>query len=301
MKLTLNFFLLILFSTHIVGQDVLFYNTYHSQLYYNPAFAGSNEASAINYSYRNQWPELSGNYQTHFLEANQVLSKGHGLGISYLHDNSANTLFRNEFQISYAKSFSINEKSMLSFGTRMGIIHKKLDYSNLIFGDQIDPRQGFVYNTSDPIAESVNAYDISFGALYYNKRWYVCASGLHLNTPNTSLTGGNAPLPVLINGELGYKWEIKSFNLIPFARVFSQGTFNSYWTGVKLRYKKVQASFIFQNESSFIYGLRYCGEIFSIGYHFNYFDSPLFTTTHELGLGLNLNPFNKTNNLPFNF
>ena len=49
----------------VFAQDPTFTQFYANPLYLNPAFAGSNKCPRISMNYRNEWPNLSGNYVTY--------------------------------------------------------------------------------------------------------------------------------------------------------------------------------------------------------------------------------------------
>ena len=47
------------------AQDPTFTQFYANPLYLNPAFAGSNGCPRFALNYRNEWPQLTGNYVTY--------------------------------------------------------------------------------------------------------------------------------------------------------------------------------------------------------------------------------------------
>ena len=51
----------------VYAQDPTFTQFYANPLYLNPAFAGSNKCPRISMNYRNEWPQLTGNYVTYSL------------------------------------------------------------------------------------------------------------------------------------------------------------------------------------------------------------------------------------------
>ena len=76
-KLSLLFSLTIvlsLFNTlELKAQDPEFTQFYANPLYLNPAFAGSMRCPRLAMNYRNQWPAISGNFQTYSVSYDQHL------------------------------------------------------------------------------------------------------------------------------------------------------------------------------------------------------------------------------------
>ncbi|HRE96129.1 MAG TPA: type IX secretion system membrane protein PorP/SprF, partial [Flavobacteriales bacterium] len=92
---------------------------------------------------------------------------------------------------------------------------KSLDWSKLTFGDMIDPRRGFVYQTGDvPRGGSVGNMDFSAGILGFSENFYIGFSAHHLTEPNESLVTGTSPLPMKLSGHAGA--------VIPLGKVFNQ-------------------------------------------------------------------------------
>ena len=62
----ISFLFLVSFcGTIAIAQEPTFTQFYANPLYLNPAFAGSNKCPRVNLNYRNEWPNLSGNYVTY--------------------------------------------------------------------------------------------------------------------------------------------------------------------------------------------------------------------------------------------
>ena len=67
----------------------------------------------------------------------------------------------------------------------------------MTFGDMIDPRRGFIYETQDiPRGGMVQAVDFSTGILGFTDKYYFGAAVHHLNEPNESLVVGTSRLPM---------------------------------------------------------------------------------------------------------
>jgi type IX secretion system PorP/SprF family membrane protein len=70
-----------------LAQDPTFTQFYANPLYLNPALAGSYGCSRFALNYRNQWPQLSGNYLTYSASYDQYFKNiSGGFGVLATHD-----------------------------------------------------------------------------------------------------------------------------------------------------------------------------------------------------------------------
>jgi type IX secretion system PorP/SprF family membrane protein len=102
-------------------------------------------------NYRNQWPSLTGAYVTTCASYDQhVETVSGGLGIMVMNDRAAqNTLNTTTVSGIYSYQQAINRKFSIKAGFQASYFQKSLDWSKLTFGDMIDPRKGFIYETND--------------------------------------------------------------------------------------------------------------------------------------------------------
>jgi type IX secretion system PorP/SprF family membrane protein len=76
-------------------------------------------------------------------------------------------------------------------------LQKALNWNDLTFGDMIDPRRGFIYQTQEIRRGGVvQAVDFSAGLLGFSDKYYVGLAVHHLNEPNESLVVGTSRLPM---------------------------------------------------------------------------------------------------------
>ena len=74
-----------------------------------------------------------------------------------------------------------------------------------MFGDMIDPRRGFIYETSDTLLfEPVAFVSTGIGMAYSGNRVDAGLSALHINKPNESLVLGESRLPMRLNAHAQY-------------------------------------------------------------------------------------------------
>ena len=304
MKQLLIFFSL-LFSTSIfLSQDPIFYNVQQNKLFVNPAYTGTVESFSVAMNYRNQWPQSSANYQTFTTEVNQYLGNGNGVSVLFSNDNAANTLFKRELVLGYGKRFSFNEKHHLSLGIQLGFFAKRLDWDKITFGDQIDPRRGFVYQSNDiPRGGSVFGLDFNAGLLYYNKFFFLGTSVKHLTQPNESVLGGVSRLPMLYSAQIGGKLLLNDLKILPSISAYQQGTFGpSIVYNLAYRYKGFQLDMGYWSGNGLTFGLGIDFDNFSIGYIYGMSQSNfLNVSSHELRAVFKAKTFKKVNEHFFDF
>ena len=188
------------------AQDPQFTQFYANPLYLNPAFAGTARCPRVALNYRNQWPALTGTFVTTSASYDQhVDAILGGLGILVTHDQAGKgTLNTTTVSGIYSHQLAISRKFSMKFGVQATYFQKSLDWSKLTFGDQIDPRRGFIYTTNDvPRGGSIGNADFSAGVLGYTDIFFVGAAVHHLTQPNESLIVGTSRLPMKITGHAG--------------------------------------------------------------------------------------------------
>ena len=124
----------------VFAQDPTFTQFYANPLYLNPAFAGSNKCPRISMNYRNEWPNLSGNYVTYSASYDKYVKniKG-GIGLLATHDQQGRgTISTSMLGLIYSYHLKVNRKFTLLFGARAAYYQKSLDVTKLTFGDMID-------------------------------------------------------------------------------------------------------------------------------------------------------------------
>jgi type IX secretion system PorP/SprF family membrane protein len=190
------------------AQDPEFSQFYANPLLLNPAFAGSARGPRFVMTHRNQWPAMSGAYVTQAVGYDQHFNSIQGgLGLVVMNDQAGqNTLTTTRITGMYSYQQAITRKLSLRAALEASYFQKALDWSNLTFGDMIDPRRGFIYETSDtPRGGNVKKVDFGAGLLAFTEKFYVGAAATHLNEPNESLVVGVSRLPMKITGHAGAK------------------------------------------------------------------------------------------------
>lgn len=182
------------------AQDAQFTQFYANPLYLNPAFAGTARCPRICMNYRNQWPNLSANYVTYSASYDQHIDAiSGGIGLIVTQDNQAHgRLKTTTANLMYSYLLPVTRKFSIKAALQAGFFQKSLDKTNLKFGDMIDPKRGFIWNTNELIL-STNKQNIDFsaGLLGYSKRYFIGFSAHHITQPDEGLLGP-APLPFKI-------------------------------------------------------------------------------------------------------
>jgi type IX secretion system PorP/SprF family membrane protein len=252
----LFFTILILASMHALGQDHLYSQFFNSPVYLNPALNGQFQGDfRMNFIYRNQYTTSgnNSNYLTASIDYN-IPKFGGGIGLIFSHGSEGNAFF-NQNNISGIYSYSVgSDQYVLSFGLQAGISNRSIDFSKLVFGDQIDSQIGI-------IPGSVSSAD----ALPFNNKYYFDAgAGInlvlgdfmaggafqHINGPQVSFTGIPTKLPIRTTAYLSYRYDLnyddntdddeKSF-LIPSVVFYKQATAQSISAGLEYKHKSVSA------------------------------------------------------------
>ena len=186
MKVT---FIVLYLSVLIVStkaQDPHFSQFYVNSIYLNPAFAGTDYCPRFTLNYRNQWPALNDVYVTHSASYDQHLDAiVGGLGILALYDKAGDgTINSLNFSTVYAHHIPITRYFSIRAALQATFFQKFLDWNKLTFGDMIDPRYGFIYNTKEQQAlNNINGLDFSSGLLAYSERFHIGFAVHHLTQP----------------------------------------------------------------------------------------------------------------------
>jgi type IX secretion system PorP/SprF family membrane protein len=293
-------------SDRLVAQDPEFTQFYANPLYLNPAFAGSLKCPRFNMNYRNQWPSLTGNFVTTSASYDQnVQTIQGGLGLLVMNDRAAQgTLNTTTVSGMYSYAQTVSRKFTIRAALQASYLQKSLDWSRLTFGDQIDPRKGFIYNTNDvQRGGTVKAIDFSAGLVGYSDRFYGGVAVHHLNEPNESLILGTSRLPMKYTVHAGALIPIEKKSrdndarLSPNILYRRQGEFQQLNLGLYVQKGPLVAGVWFRGllfgqtyRDAFIATLGIQTDVVRVGYSYDVTISELTPSTggsHEVSLGIN--------------
>lgn len=274
------------------AQDPQFTQFYANPLYLNPAFAGTARCPRICMNYRNQWPSLSGTYVTYSASYDQhVDALGGGIGIMVNQDDQGRGILKSTSASAiYSYLLPVTREFSIKMGLQAGFFQKTLDRTKLNFGDMIDARRGFVWNTNE-IIPSQNKSNLDFGAgiLGFSKKYFVGAAFHHLTQPDEGLQGVSK-LPLKITGHAGAIIPLEKGNesyISPNILFQQQAKFTQLNLGVYV----VKGAFVgglwYRNSDAFIALVGIQTDHLKIGYSYDVTVSKLSSNTagsHEVSL-----------------
>lgn len=235
------------------AQDHMYSQFFNSPLYLNPALTGQFKADLrMNLIYRNQYTSVPGTFSYVSASIDYNVPKfGGGIGLLFTR-SSEGTAYMDKTNISGLYSYSVgSDDYVLSFGLQAGVTNRTIDYSKLVFGDQIDPTLGITSGTS------------AAGALPYDNKFYfdsgvginlaagnfnIGAALQHINQPNESFTGTPAKLPVRVNGHVSYRLDLDPYEnlddedksyVIPSVVFYKQSAATSYSVGMQYKHRSI--------------------------------------------------------------
>jgi type IX secretion system PorP/SprF family membrane protein len=293
---------LIVSAGNTLAQDPTFTQFYANPLYLNPAFAGSHGCPRFALNYRNEWPNLSGNYVTYSASYDQYFKNiSGGFGVLALHDQQGQgTINTTMLGLIYSYHLKVTRKFSMMFGARASWFQKSLDWDKLTFGDMIDPRRGFIYSTGDvPRGGSRGFFDASAGVVGYSKTFFFGFAAHHLNRPNESMIVGNSPLPMRFTGHMGAEIELgrrskysNGTSIMPNIIYQYQNGFQELNIGTYIKYGSFNVGAWYRNRDAFIMTIGINTGKFKLGYSYDVTVSKLNNGvsggSHEISLGLNL-------------
>ena len=302
-KITLCFLLFfgIFSAKNAFAQDPQFTQFYANPLYLNPAFAGTARCPRFCLNYRNEWPGLYKTYITTSASYDQHIDAlSGGIGLLVMQDRAGNgTLVTTDASLMYSYHLNVTREFSVNFGLQGGYHQKTLDWTKLTFGDMIDRRRGFVYNTNEAPSnypnQTVRAADVSAGILGYSKRYFVGVAVNHLTQPNEAFIGSSSPLPMKITVHAGANIELTKGGetyISPNILYQYQGQFQQLNLGLYFVKKNIVAGLWYRNQDAMIALIGYQTPHFKFGYSYDVTVSKLANVSagsHEISAQFQLN------------
>ncbi|MDD3875671.1 MAG: type IX secretion system membrane protein PorP/SprF [Bacteroidales bacterium] len=187
------------------AQDPHFSQYYANPLYLNPAFAGTVNCPRVIFNHRNQWPSISGNYVTYNVSYDQHIDAlNGGIGVIVTTDKAGQgVLSKDIIGLMYSYRLDVSRNFSIKAGFQATYFQNRIDWEKLTFGDMIDPKYGFVYNTNEIKPEPrKGSADFSAGFLGYSENFYIGAAVHHLTEPDAAFYGVSK-LPRKYTGHVG--------------------------------------------------------------------------------------------------
>lgn len=322
-RLTIVFSLLIVLATKAGAQDPQFSQSFATPMYLNPAFTGANANHRLILNYRNQWPGVAEHGFTTYMASydyNWEALKS-GIGFYAIQDVAGlSALTYRNYGGLYAYDLKLTRKLNLRTGFHVSYTQKNVDFSRLIFNDQIERGGGPSFEANKYF--DVDYMDYNVGTLLYSEKAFIGVAIHHLTEPSESFIGFDANLPKKISVHGSFTYEIPGLgakkSIMPSFNYKTQGNFQQLDIGVYynheplvlgLWYRGVPIS-VFQsaklvNNDAFVILLGYSLEDrpLRVGYSYDVTTSGLFSKSggsHELSViyefnaGLKLNAKSKS-------
>jgi len=273
------------------GQDPMFSQFYANKLYLNPAFAGTANCPRVSLNYRNQWPGIDNSFVTYTASYDQQVDAiNGGLGVLIMRDQAGEGVLSStsaHFQYSY--QFSVNRKFSIRSGFQASFVQKSIDVSNLRFGDMIDSRRGFVYQSQEQINNDRVLYpDFSAGILGFSEKLYFGFAVHHLTAPDEGFIDLSV-LPRRFTGHFGAKLPFglknEDMSWSPNVIYQQQGEFTELNLGVYVSKGPIVLGLWHRLADSFIALVGIEKDDFKIGYSYDLTTSVLSDRTagsHEI-------------------
>jgi type IX secretion system PorP/SprF family membrane protein len=260
-----------------MAQDASFSQYYLNRMYYNPAYTGIENTLSVNMHYRNQWNKLSTRFDNYTLsidaaEPNLPGSGGIGLIIQSDMDGIGN-IKTTSATLATSVKILMSENLLTQFGMNVGFVRKTVNWDNLIFSDQIDPRTGLNGSSSaflQPDFNSINYPDVGTGILLRyceetdvirNVVGTVSVSVQHVFQPNISFYQDDANLPIklVVMGDVlldnihgtttRYDPKTPKFKINPGFFYEQQGRMSNFMLGVTGYKSYIYSGIWFRNQS----------------------------------------------------
>jgi type IX secretion system PorP/SprF family membrane protein len=238
------------------AQDHMYSQFFNSPLYLNPALTGQFPGDLrMNLIYRTQFTTVPGsfNYLSASIDYN-IPKFGGGVGL-LLTRSSEGTAFLTTNNISGTYAYSVGSQDfVLSFGLQAGVSNRSIDWSKLVFGDQIDSQFGFIPGSvsaaTPPLFNNKFYFDSGAGINLVAGEFDIGTALQHLNTPNISFSGTPAKLPIRLTFHGSYRLDLnpednndedqKSF-IIPSVVFYKQSVSQSYSIGFQYKRSNINA------------------------------------------------------------
>ncbi len=221
------------------AQDVYFSQAFANRQAQNPAWAGLLDDYSTTLSYRDQFPQLAGTFQTAQIAADFRLPKPglhHALGLLISQDRTGAVGYtRLEASAQYAYHTRLTRTLALSGGASIGYGRQRVAYDNFSFGDQFSADGTSLGPSAESLAgfPPINYLTVGVGGVLYAEQGWLSLSGQHVNQPDLGFQR-QATLPMRLTVSGGYKLflqrpagaarsEVREISLVPTATYTHQG------------------------------------------------------------------------------
>lgn len=201
-----GFLLLFIFTVflfnHAASQDVSFTQLLNTKAFTHPSLCNNRNAFEVQLHHRDQWTSAGRGYNDYFLRTTLQIDRFNFAG-HLLYENNGVGRYKT-MQESFAVTWSIvySKKFQWNIASSAQLITKEIDWSKLVFSDQLDLISGISTAQSfTPETPKRRAYDLSFGtSVWMKSKGFFAESEFaftwhHAVKANESIIGDNINLP----------------------------------------------------------------------------------------------------------
>jgi len=258
------------FAPTASAQDPHFSQYFNNPTYYNPAYTGLSLGMKVRLHARKMWMDLPGeNYLTNFSIdiADRNIPGAGGIGLLFNQTSEGlGTIKTTTSGIMPAVRIPLSENAVIQVGAMAAFVTKEVNWDGkLIYGDQLDPRWGFIgpSSFSTPAASKVVYPDFSFGTVFQfegnNVVGTLGAAVHHLMEPSQSFFNLDAPLArryvghfdliINVSDYEGYYNRSKGFKLNPGVMFQQQAGLSNFNIGLNLYMSHIYLGLWFSNNA----------------------------------------------------
>jgi len=191
-----------MYSVQSIGQDAIFTQFFNKRSFYNPAMTGIKNAMSFQLSYKSQWKaDLLPAYESAYINFEDAMPCSNvDWGVSIIADREGEAGF-STYQAGIKMSYSLTElipsifsQHNIRLGTDWSVGQHRIDFSKLIFSDQIDAKEGVIFPTTfaQPNTGSSKLFlNPGFG-IVWQARWNESSSRSLLTTVGSSIANSFA-------------------------------------------------------------------------------------------------------------
>ena len=247
---------MVMASASAIAQDHIYSQFFNAPIYLNPSLTGQFEGDIrMNLIYRNQWSGLSGDLSYISASADLNISKfAGGVGLMFNRSSEGTAyLVKNNAAATYSYSVG-GDDFVASFGIQAGFTNRQIDWSKLVFSDQIDMRLGYIpgsiSSAQPPEMDSKFYLDAAAGTNIVFRNLMAGVALHHINKPDESFSGTVAKLPMRITTNASYRIPLSPYfdynqdegtYLIPSLVYYKQASSTSVSAGAQFKHRGLNA------------------------------------------------------------
>lgn len=140
----------------IQAQDPTFSQFFNQRTYLNPATVGMDGGITLNATYRNQWNQVPGKFESKYLALEAQSCIGAAFGLNLMHDTEGDGLL-NTLMTGFDFAYIPDKEGRFRIGLGTYWYQKWIDWDALIFSDQIDAKDGIL---DASVSQAQRFYDV---------------------------------------------------------------------------------------------------------------------------------------------